>query len=293
MEPTFAPEVSAIALFVAKVNPNMVRALGGAHIFESALTEIGLLVDDDSSCLDNASHDGTLTCRERQHFNCADMVVGVPLIKKRRIFKREKKEDSTWWRKYLSQEKKLAMNVEPEGRVAKKFRRNFRIPYAMYQTKIWAMARERWWPGYHDGKMDAYGRLICDLELKLLGALFVLANGSTQFIVSEFTDISEEVHRQFFKKWLQHMASVKDEFIFFPRDDVGHNFVVDEYASIGFPGCIGSVDCVHIGWDKCPHQWTNLYKGKELHPSVSYQVVCTSRKFIQSVSPGHPGSRND
>ena len=89
------------------------------------------------------------------------------------------------------------------------------------------------------------------------------------------------------------MASVKDEFIFFPRDDVGHKFIVDEYGSIGFPGCIGSVDCVHVGWDKCPHQWKNLFKGKEQHPSVSYEVVCTARKFIQSVSPGHPGSRND
>ena len=36
-----------------------------------------------------------------------------------------------------------------------------------------------------------------------------------------------------------------------------------------------------------------LFKGKELHPSVAYEVVCTARIFIQSVSSGHPGSRNN
>jgi hypothetical protein len=36
-----------------------------------------------------------------------------------------------------------------------------------------------------------------------------------------------------------------------------------------------------------------MYKGKEGYPSVAYEVICTSRKFIQSVSVGHPGSRND
>jgi hypothetical protein len=29
-----------------------------------------------------------------------------------------------------------------------------------------------------------------------------------------------------------------------------------------------------------------------MHPSVAYEVVCTARKFIHSVSSGRPGSRN-
>jgi hypothetical protein len=70
--------------------------------------------------------------------------------------------------------------------------------------------------------------------------------------------------------------------------------VVGEYAAMGLPGCVGSVDCVHIaGWGKCPTEHLNMYKGKEGFPSLAYQVVCTSRKCIQSVSFGHPGSRND
>ena len=187
----------------------------------------------------------------------------------------------------------LNMEVEPQGRVAKKFRQNFRLPYLMYKSKNLAMAKDRWWPTLHHKEVDAFGRLICDLELKLLGALFVLANGSTHFTVSKITDTSEEVHCKFFITWLGDMASIKDEFIFFHCNKGGHTFVIHKYGSIGFPGCIGSVDCVHICWDISPSQWKNLFKGKELHPSVlAYEVDCT-RKFIQSVSSGHPGSGNN
>jgi hypothetical protein len=43
----------------------------------------------------------------------------------------------------------------------------------------------------------------------------------------------------------------------------------------------------------CPTQQQNMYKGKEGYPTVAYEVICNSRKFIQSISVGHPGSRND
>ncbi len=89
------------------------------------------------------------------------------------------------------------------------------------------------------------------------------------------------------------MASVKAKFIYFPVDDKSYRFVVDKYASMGLPGCVGSLDSVHVGWDKCPSPYKNMYCGKEKYPSVVYEVVCTSRKFIQSVSCGHPGSWND
>jgi hypothetical protein len=89
------------------------------------------------------------------------------------------------------------------------------------------------------------------------------------------------------------MSSIKDEFIFMPQDDRTFQKVTEEYAARGLPGCVGSVDCVHIGWDRCPTQYKNMYTGKEGYPSVAYEVICTTRKFIQSVSCGHPGSRND
>jgi hypothetical protein len=36
-----------------------------------------------------------------------------------------------------------------------------------------------------------------------------------------------------------------------------------------------------------------MYKGKEGYTSIAYKVICTSQKFIQSVSAGDPGARNN
>jgi hypothetical protein len=89
---------------------------------------------------------------------------------------------------------------------------------------------------------------VAELELKLLGALNVLGNGSTHFQqVSMMTDVSEEVHRCFFLCWLGNMSSIQGEYVYYPRTDEEFNFVVDKYAQIGFPGCTGSINWVHIG----------------------------------------------
>jgi hypothetical protein len=43
------------------------------------------------------------------------------------------------------------------------------------------------------------------------------------------------------------MASIKEEFIYMPRDIEEYTNVVREYTEMGLPGCVGLVDCVHIG----------------------------------------------
>ena len=121
------------------------------------------------------------------------------------------------------------------------------------------------------------------LELKVLGALYVLGTGASQYQVSVQTHLSEEVHRVFFLLWLSRMSSISTEYIYMPKTEEQFEFVVGEYSARGLPGCVGSVDCVHVGWDKCPSMYHNMYTGKEGFPSIAYEVICTSRKFIQSV----------
>jgi hypothetical protein len=60
--------------------------------------------------------------------------------------------------------------------------------------RYFGMARERWWPNWHPDKVDAFGRELGDLKLKILGCLYVLGTGNAQFQVSENTNLSEEVH---------------------------------------------------------------------------------------------------
>ena len=290
MEPPDPDEIttSSVASFVVKCNPRMAQALGGSVSLNAAISEIGIFDTDDEDAAAGLRYPCTEDGEDEEV--PPDL---LPAAKKRRVFGRLHKSGSHWWKRYLCAEMKAEMTAEPEGRVATRFRRNFRVPFSMFDTQLLTMTVQRWWPTWSTDKVDACGRPVSDIQLKLLGCLHVLGTGNSQFQVSELTDISEEVHRCFFLSWLSKMASVKAEFIYFPVDDESYRFVVDEYASMGLPGCVGSVDCVHVGWDKCPSPYKNMYCGKEKYPSVAYEVVCTSRKFIQSVSCGHPGSRND
>jgi Plant transposon protein len=206
---------------------------------------------------------------------------------------RRLKTECNWWKSFLAPEKKRILEEDDNGREAINFRRMFRVPYDVYKHRLLTLAITRWWPEWHSDKLDSWGRPVGDLELKILGALYILGSAASPFVVSSNTNLSEEVHRVFFLDWIEKMSSLKDEFIYLPRHWDEYDFVVGEYAEMGLPGCVGSIDCVHIGWDMCPVQHKNLYTGKEGYPSIAYEVICTSRKFIQSVSPGHPGSRND
>jgi hypothetical protein len=53
----------------------------------------------------------------------------LPVAKKRKASGRLHKSGSHWWKRYLCAEMKAEMTAEPEGRVAKRFRRNFRMTH--------------------------------------------------------------------------------------------------------------------------------------------------------------------
>jgi hypothetical protein len=211
---------------------------------------------------------------------------------RRNTYGRKAQTRSLWWLRHLAPEVRDVYIADPHGREATKFRRLFRVPFALFLDLV-AMARERWWRDWSPQKVDASGRIVSNLELKILGCLFVLGTGCCQFIVSTQSNISEEVHRKFFLAWTSNISHIKEEFVYMPKDDARFQAVVGEYGARGLPGCVGSVDCVHIAWDRCPKQYHNMYKGKEGFPSIAYEVICTAKKFIQSVTFGHPGSRND
>lgn len=41
----------------------------------------------------------------------------------------------------------------------------------------------------------------------------------------------------------------------------------------GFPGMIGSLDCMHWAWEKCPVAYHGAYQGKEKVPTIVLEAV--------------------
>ncbi|RWR76319.1 putative nuclease HARBI1 [Cinnamomum micranthum f. kanehirae] len=62
----------------------------------------------------------------------------------------------------------------------------------------------------------------------------------------------------------------------------------------GFPGMLGSIDCMHWKWRNCPVAWNGMYaRGDHREPSLVLEAVASYDLWIWHAFFGLPGSHND
>ena len=61
----------------------------------------------------------------------------------------------------------------------------------------------------------------------------------------------------------------------------------------GFPGMLGSIDCMHWQWKNCPVSLAGQYKGKEKKPTVVLEAWASQDLWIWHCNFGAAGSNND
>ncbi|XP_021771789.1 putative nuclease HARBI1 [Chenopodium quinoa] len=61
----------------------------------------------------------------------------------------------------------------------------------------------------------------------------------------------------------------------------------------GFPGMIGSIDCMHWEWKNCPHAWKGQYQGRAGVATLVLEAVADRDLWIWHSFFGMPGSCND
>ena len=117
--------------------------------------------------------------------------------RKRTKHPRMKQKDSLWWRMFLVAPKRNEVMVEPNGKLAARFRKLFHVPFQVF-LQLRDVANEHFWTEWTEDRKCCAGKIVSNLELKILGALFVLATGDSHFGCSTCSNISKEVHRSFF-----------------------------------------------------------------------------------------------
>nr|XP_020187407.1 putative nuclease HARBI1 [Aegilops tauschii subsp. strangulata] len=61
----------------------------------------------------------------------------------------------------------------------------------------------------------------------------------------------------------------------------------------GFPGMLGSVDCMHSKWKNCPKAWHGQFKGRGKDATIILEAVADYEIWIWHAYFGMPGSCND
>ena len=61
----------------------------------------------------------------------------------------------------------------------------------------------------------------------------------------------------------------------------------------GFPGMLGSLDCMHWSWKNCPTTWTGQYSECSGSPTIIFKVVVDYDLWIWHAYFGLPSLSND
>lgn len=224
--------------------------------------------------------------------------------------------ETTWGRMLREDHAELAL---PGSAAASLFRRRFRVPFRIFLmvrlTRLFAgqwlfvylllpslrcaapscfravcaqivdWVKKRMLGGTFP--VDCVGRGGTPVEIKVLGVLRILGRATCFDGITELSGIPKSSMQAFFHRFTAWFRKdIYPEFVYVPKTREDLAKVETPYALVGLPGCIGSMDVVHIAWCMCPTYLMNLAKGKEGYPSIAYNVICDHKGRAQSVLAG-------
>ncbi|XP_028065442.1 uncharacterized protein LOC114268462 [Camellia sinensis] len=112
---------------------------------------------------------------------------------------------------------------------------------------------------------------------KMTATLRMLTYGVAVDFMDEYVRIGESTAMKSLKKIVKAAVTIfSDEYLRSPNEnDIARLLTISQ--SRGFPGMLGSIDCMHWKWKNCPTAWkerssvfTKLAKGRT--PSVNYSI---------------------
>ncbi|XP_042962700.1 uncharacterized protein LOC122296975 [Carya illinoinensis] len=202
----------------------------------------------------------------------------------------------TFFRKLLtyvsSEDDSDVLNEEADGQ-SSRHRGNCQRPKFIQRDHI--QRHERLFRDYftEDPRRDNAERLGLFSMQKITAALRMLAYGVTGDFMDEYIHIGESTTMESLKKFSETIVSVfSDEYLRSPNaNDIARLLVVGEQR--GFPGMLGSIDCMHWKWKNCPAAWKCMYSAHIREPTIILEAIALYDLWIWHAVFGMPGSHND
>ncbi|KAK6120693.1 hypothetical protein DH2020_045567 [Rehmannia glutinosa] len=170
------------------------------------------------------------------------------------------------------------------------FRRRFRMSRSLF-LRIAGAVRNH--DNYFLQRRDATGRLGLSLFQKVTAALRMLAYALPADATDEYIKIGESTAIECVKRFCRDVIEVfGEQYLRYPTpNDIARLLHVGKER--GFPGMLGSLDCMHWRWKNCPTAWAGQYAGRSGSPTIILEVVADYDLWIWHAHFGMPGSNND
>jgi hypothetical protein len=170
------------------------------------------------------------------------------------------------------------------------FERRYRMPRNTYEMIRSAVLTQD--PDFFEQRCNALGRHGASPDQKITAALRILCYGAAADQLVEILGMSESLISECLPRFCDAIgASLGGTYV---REPTAEELAKTEvlFADLGFPGCVGSVDCASWEWDRCPVAWEGQFKGKKKKKCVRMEVICDDYLSISHLNFGSPGARN-
>ncbi|WVZ73676.1 hypothetical protein U9M48_021958 [Paspalum notatum var. saurae] len=155
------------------------------------------------------------------------------------------------------------------------FRRRFRMRKELFLRIEEALLQYK--PTYFKQGRDCTGKLGCSTRQKLAAAIFMLASGKDAFSFDRELRIGESTILEALHEFTRGIVHVFGKKYMRSPNQSTLNVVANRCEARGFPGMLGSLDCMHWVWKSCPSGWKGQYKGHQGEPTVILEAVARTR----------------
>nr|XP_015611124.1 uncharacterized protein LOC107278835 [Oryza sativa Japonica Group] len=150
------------------------------------------------------------------------------------------------------------------------------------------------WSEYFTQRVDGIGQLGLSPIQKCTAVNRMLAYAASADQVDEYCRIGGSTALESLKLFCQGVIEIfGPEYLHQPNvDDTGR--LLQIHGSRGFPGMLGSIDCMHWKWKNCPNGWKGMYtRGENGTATIILEAVASHDRWIWHAYFGVAGSNND
>jgi len=146
---------------------------------------------------------------------------------------------------------------------------------------------------YFVQKRDCCNELGLSCFQKVTAAFRMLTYGVPADATDEYVRIGESTLLESLCRFVGAVVEIfEDEYLRYPNEaDTKRLLALGENK--GFPGMLGSIDCMHWAWKNCPYEKLGQYKGHVDKPTIILEAVASHDLRIWHAFFGMPGSHND
>lgn len=176
----------------------------------------------------------------------------------------------------------------------KRFRSRYRVPLPVYED--WKNDILEVAPSMNKLANPNARRTdhIIPLDTKLLTVLRSLGRGMSTTDDVDHSGMSPESIRAAVKEVCEITSTrLFDRYVHPPLDEAELQATMDMYSDVGCAGCMGSMDAVHLPWDRCPDGLLTTHRGRYGFATLTHNCVVGNDLFFMSATHSKPGTHND